>query len=251
MGPERRRRGRLAAVCTIAALSVAPLACSSSDPVPSAEPTTSASPETAPPTTRDVAGDTALAESALLTLDELPGGPWTEGDARDDEPGTGIDCPAMATETEYFAENAKGAPGAKAPDYTDDTTGAELSLDVNIVANDEVAETVATFFADDRFAACLEDKLIDPDATGSSAVVSDPSVQVVSTDPVGESSAVWSVSFTIDQGTQSLDISGLVAFVQVGRGFANVSLVGSQTFTVDDIVPILDAAAAKLDSTLA
>lgn len=253
MVTEDRRRGQnlLAAVALTAALGTGLAACSSTpDPAPQAS-TTEAPATSAPPTTQDEDADEQIAEDALLTADEVPGGPWVEGDARSATPGTGLDCEDMASESAYFDEFAKGAPGAKAPELTDEATGAALQLDVNIVADEEIATTVAAAFADDRFPGCLEDRLLDDAATGSSgATLSDVRVEPLDVDPVGDAASAWTVSFTIEQGTQQAEIEGLIAFVQVGRGFSNVSLISEGPLTVDDLQPILDEASAKLGSAL-
>jgi hypothetical protein len=157
----------------------------------------------------------------------------------------------MAEETEYFNEYAKGAPGAKAPELTDEATGVALQLDVNIVADEEIATTVADAFADDRFAGCLEDRLIEETTTGSSgATITAASVQTLDVGSVGDKTSAFEISFTIEQGTQSAEISGIIAFVQVGRGFSNVSLIGETPLTAADIEPILTDASAKLESAL-
>jgi hypothetical protein len=249
---ERSRRAVAAAVVLVTVLGGA-IGCSSSDPAPpaaSSSTTTAAPPATAAPTTQDEAADEVIAGEALLTVDELPGGPWVEGDARSSSPGTGLDCDAMAEESEYFNEHAKGAPGAKAPEYTDATNETSVQLDVNIVADDEVATTVAGFFADERFAGCLEDRLLDG-ATAGSATITDAAVAPITIEPVGDSAVAWSVTFTITQGAEQTQVSGIIAFVQVGRGFANVSLIGMTPPTAADIEPILAAAAAELETALA
>ena len=59
------------------------------------------------------------------------------------------------------------------------------------------------------------------------------------------------MTFTITQGTDVTQVSGIIAFVQVGRGFANVSLIGMAPPTAADIEPILTAAATELEAALA
>src|SRR5690349_6148754 len=110
----RARRSRLAVLALASVAAVAAIGCSGSDPAPDAAPatTTTAAPATAPPTTQDEAADEAVAQAALLTVDEVPGGPWVAGDPRSATPGTGLDCDAMAEESAYFEEHARGAPGA-------------------------------------------------------------------------------------------------------------------------------------------
>ena len=253
MSERRSRRAVAAGVALVAVLGAAGGGCSGSDPAPPAAPatsTTEAPPATAAPTTQDEAADEVIASEALLTADEVPGGPWIEGDARSSSAGTGLDCDAMADESEYFNEHAKGAPGAKAPELDDEANQTSVQLDVNIVADEEVATTVAGFFADDRFAGCLEERLLD-DATAGSATITDATVAPIAIDPVGDSAVAWSVTFTITQGTDQTEVSGIIAFVQVGRGFANVSLIGMTPPTAADIEPILAAAASKLETALA
>ena len=246
MVTDDRRRNLLAAVALTAAMGAGLVACSSTpDPAPQAS-TTEAPATSAPPTTQDEEADEAIAEAALLTTDEVPGGPWIEGDDRSAAAGTGLDCAAMEEESEYFNEFAKGAPGAKAPELTDEATGTTLQLDVNIVADEEIATTVAAYFADDRFAGCLEDRLLESSAGSSGATMTDVTVETLDIDPVGDAASAWTVSFTVEQGTQSAQIDGIIAFVQVGRGFSNVSLVSEGSLAVDDLQPILDESAAKL-----
>src|SRR5690606_22205313 len=139
----------LAVACGLGAAACAkdePAASPPSDPATTTAEQSSTTEPSTTSTTQDEEADEALAEEALLTVDEVPGGPWQEGDARTAEPGTGLDCDAMPEESEYFNEHAKGAPGAKAPELTDETTGAELQLDVNIVATTEIADTVSGYF---------------------------------------------------------------------------------------------------------
>ena len=253
MSDRRTSRAVAAGVALVVVLGATAVGCSSSDPAPSADPatsTTTAPPATAPPTTQDEAADEAIAEAALLTAAELPGGPWIEGDARSSSGGTGLDCDAMAEESEYFNEHAKGAPGAKAPELTDEVNETSVQLDVNIVADTEVATTVAGYFADERFAGCLEDRLVD-DATAGTATITDAAVAPIAIDPVGDSAVAWSVTFTITQGAEQTEVSGIIAFVQVDRGFANVSLIGMAPPAAADIEPILAAAATKLEAALA
>jgi hypothetical protein len=239
----------LAAVLATATVTTV-VGCSSSDPAPTAASSSSTSTTSTPPTTQDEEADEALAEDAVLTADEVPGGPWIEGDPRTSSSDPGLDCDEMAEESEYFNENAAGAPGAKAPELTDEATEAELQLDVNIVATDEIADTVAGFFADERFAGCLEQRLLDQASTSSSTTISDAVIEPLDVGSFGDSASAWSVSFTVEQGSQTAEISGVVAFVQVGRGFANVSIVGPTPITADDVEPILEAAADKLEAAL-
>lgn len=249
---RRRRWNRLTAVALAASLGTGLVACSSTpDPAPQAS-TTQVPATSAPPTTQDEAADEEIAQEALLSADEVPGGPWTEGDPRSNTPGNGLDCAAMAAESEYFDELAKGAPGADGPELTDEASGAVLQLAVNIVADEEIATTVAGYFADDRFPGCLEDRLLEEPATGSSgATVTDVSVEPLDIESVGDAASAWTVSFTIEQGSQQAEIVGLIAFVQVGRGFGNVSLVSEGSpITADDLQPILDEASKRLRSAL-
>ena len=251
----KRAAGRVAATAVVAVVlgSVA-IGCSSSDPAPSASgpsSSTTAAPATSPPTTQDEAADEAVAEAALLTVDEVPGGPWVEGDPRSSAPGTGLDCDDMAEESAYFEEHAKGAPGAKAPELNDEANQTALQLDVNIVATQEVADEVAGFFADERFPGCLESRLLDDASTGSSAAISDVAIEPLDAATVGDSSVAWSVSFTVTQGTETVEIGGIVAFVQVGRGFSNLSLISQNPVGAADIEPIMAAAGEKLEAALA
>lgn len=252
---RRRRWNRLTAVVLAVTVGTALVACSSTpDPEPQASTaasTTQVPATSAPRTTQDDEADEAIAEDALLAVDEVPGGPWVEGDVRSTTPGAGLDCDDMASESDYFEEFAKGAPGAKAPELNDEATGATLQLDVNIVADEDIATTVAGSFADDRFPGCLEDRLRNEGADGSSSTtISDVSVEPLDIDPVGDSASAWTVSFIIEQGTQQAEIQGLIAFVQVGRGFSNVSIISEVPLTVDDLQPVLDEASTALTAAL-
>lgn len=238
-----------AAVAVILVLGA--VGCANDEPPPAPSTTTSAAPtSTTPPTTQDEEADEARAEEALLTAEEVPGGPWIEGDARTRSGGTGLDCDDMREESDYFNEHAKGAPGAKAPEFEDESGEQAVQLDVNIVATDEIAENVAAAFADDRFAGCLEQRLTD-EASSGSATVSDVVVEVLDVEDVGDSAVAWTVSFTVEQGSRTAEVGGVVAFVQVGRGFANVSLLSSSPVEASDIEPIMVAAADKLEAALA
>ena len=250
---KRSKATTLAAL--VAALGVAAVGCTSADPPAPAPATTStssttAAPATSPPTTQDEEADEARAEDALLTVDDAPGGPWVEGDARTSSDSSGLECADMAEESEYFNEYAKGAPGAKAPELTDAANETSLQLDVNIVADDEIAETVAGFFADERFGGCLEERLLDQ-ATAGTATITDASISELDLATAGDSSVAWSVSFTIEQGGESTEVNGIIAFVQVGRGFSNVSLIGASPVAEADVEAIMTAAAEKLETALA
>jgi hypothetical protein len=257
MGRRRGSRIRVTSVVLALVCGLGAAACAKEEatpqpgPTPTPESTTTTEASTTT-TTQDEEADEALAEEALLTVDEVPGGPWQEGDARVDEPGTGLDCEAMPEESEYFDEHGRGAPGAKAPELDDETTGAQLQLDVELVASDEVGAEIAGFFADDRFAGCLEERLLEETSSGSSAAtISDVRVETLDLEgTIGDSASAWSVSFTVEQGTQSAEISGVIGFAQVGRGFANVSIVAETPVGVADLEPILAAAADKLETTL-
>ena len=87
---------------------------------------------------------------------------------------------------------------------------------------------MAGYFADDRFADCLEERLRETSSGSSGATMTDVSVAPLDIDPVGDAASAWTVSFTVEQGSQSAAIEGIIAFVQVDRGFSNVSLVSDR-----------------------
>jgi hypothetical protein len=246
-GPRCRHVCR--AVVVAGVLGLGATACSSSPAGESGASTSSSTTLPATTTTQDVAADRALAHEALLTTAEVPGGPWTEGDARPDQASEGFDCPELADEARFFDEHARDAPDAKGPDL--ESAGVTLQLDVNIVATEEVADRVSGFVGDPRFATCLTGRFEDEAADDSRGVtLNDISVEPADLAPLGDATAAWAISFELAQGSQVATVSGVYVMVQVGRGFTLVSLIGEQPFTSSDVRPIASAATEKLAATL-
>jgi hypothetical protein len=255
MGTARSASSRRASVLAVGlavTLGAGLSACTSTSGPDGAATSTNAPATTAPPTTQDVVADVQVAEEALLTLDEIPGGPWTEGDPRTSTTSSDFDCPELAQEAEFFNENASDSPDAKSPDYRHGITGAALQLDVNVVASTEVADRVSAFFADPGFGTCLEHRTGDQADTQApnGVTVADLTVEPVDLPPVGDASSAWAMSFEMARSGQTATAHGTLVIVQVGRGFTLVSLIGEQPSTEDELVPIATAAADKLASTL-
>lgn len=249
MRRERRCRHARRAIVLTAILGIAAVACSSS-PDPESATSTSTSTQPTTTTTQDVAADEALAQEALLTTAEVPGGPWAEGDVRPAQDAVGFECPELGDEARFFDEHASDAPAARSADL--ESGGTTVQLDVNIVATVEVADRVSDFVGDPRFATCLEGRVEAEAAGDGSRGVSLTSISVEPADlaELGDASAAWAISFGLAQGTQVAEVRGMYVVAQVGRGFAVVSFIGDEPFTAADVEPVAAAATQKLGTTI-
>lgn len=250
MGRGGRCGYRVGVIVVTVALAIVGVACSDPpDPGSDASASTTTTPATTT-TTQDVAADVALAQQALLATSEVPGGPWTEGEARPAGESEGFDCPALAEGARFFDENAKDAPGAAAPDL--ESAGVTVQLDITIVATEDVADRVSAFVGDPLFSTCLEGR-VEAQATADrprGVTLRGVSVEPADLAPLGDASAAWAISFELTQGTQTAKVSGTYVVVQVGRGFALVSLIGTEPFAASDVLSVASAATEQLAAAL-
>src|SRR5688572_17290204 len=273
-----RMRTRRGTVVAIAVLLLA--ACGDSDdntadttvPPATEAPSTTAAPSTTPATTTTpptaAPDEAAIAQSALLTLDDMPSG-WTESPTDDDDEQDAetiqriSDCSGL--DAALIGDEVLGESQAKSPDLESPDELASVKHTLGFAPDEATATAAMTEIGDDALAPCYEEAM--RTTFEEAAVTTDPEdslpegmtlaeITMERIDPkvtVGADEAVWyTATATLDFQGQQIEIYLDLLFSRTGRVLSQLEFDGTTTpFPQDLYEPTIGAAQAKIDAIAA
>jgi hypothetical protein len=222
-------------------------------------PSTSAPPTTAAATTTPTVSDAELAQSALLTIDEMPTG-WTESPTDDDDEQDAENIQRISEcsglDAELIGDGVLGDTKAKSPEFQSPDELASLKQTIGLAPDEATAVAAITAIGDDALAPCYEDAMrttfedaavtTDPaDTLPEGMTLSDLAMQRI--DPpvtVEADDAVWySAKATLDYQGQSVEIYLDLLFTRTGRVLSQIEFDGTTApFPPDLYEPTVTAA---------
>ena len=265
------RRGTVAVVLMLTIVS-----CSDSDddtaettaPEAATEaPSTSASTTTTATTTPTVS-DAELAQSALLTIDDMPSG-WTEApnDDDDEQDAENIqrisDCSGL--DAALIGDEVLGDSKAKSPEFSSPDELASVKHTLGLSPDEATAVAAITEIGDDALAPCYEEAMrtsfeeaavtTDPSETlAEGLTLADISMERIDPPvPVGADDVVWySATATLDFSGQQLPIHLDLLFTRTGRVLSQIEFDGTTAPFPDELYgPTVAAAQKKIDGIAA
>ena len=200
--------------------------------------------DTAPVETQAATDDQAIAEAALLTIDDVPTG-WTEVAAPDESD----DVVAARQQVRACYGSGSGGPidfgGAQA------STGEFASPDDESVAHDvaigdeQRAKDLMAGLADDSVAGCLESafpELLELALADQDLQVGEVTVGRLSVAPAGDEVVAYRLDITVIAGDEPVDVFSDLVVVRVGRGLSALqfqsSLLPFSSTGIDDYVAL-------------
>jgi len=255
---------RRAIVVLVVVLALA--ACSGSDDNSAATtappPTPQAPATTAAATTTLAVSDAELAQSALLTADDMPAG-WTQApntdDAQDAENAQRIsDCSGL--DVNLIGEGVLGDSKATSPDFSSPDQLATVKHRVGLAPDEDTAVAAIAAIGAAKLAPCYEQAM--KSSFADAAVTTDPAntlpdgmtltdVTMKRIDPpvtVDADDAVWySADATLDYQGQTIDIYLDLLFTRTGRVLSQIEFDGNTTqFPNELYAPTVTAAQDKI-----
>lgn len=256
----------------VAAAVLAMAACSDSDDdtadttAPATVPATVPPTTAAPTTTEPSVSDAELAQSALLTIDDLPTG-WTEtphdpaDDADDAENMQRIsDCSGL--DANLIGDGVLGDSRAKSPDFDSPDQLASVKQTVGLAPDDATATAAIAAIGDDALPPCYEDAM--RASFDEAATTTDPTetlaggitltdIAMTRVDPpvaVTADEVVWyKAAASLDYQGEQLDIFLDLVFTRTGRVLSQLELDGTTTeFPADLLEPTITASQTKIDA---
>jgi hypothetical protein len=252
-----RRLGVVAAALALAA-------CSDSNDT-TADTTAAPATVTEPPSTTAAVDEGELAQSALLTVDDLPAG-WTEAptDDNDEQDAENIqrisECSGL--DAELIGDRVLGDTKAKSPEFSSPDQLASVKQTLGLAPDEATASAAIAAIGDDKLAPCYEEAM--RTSFEEAAVTTDPAeslpdgmtltdVTMERIDPpvaVDADDAVWySTKATLDYQGQSVDIYLDLLFTRTGRVLSQIEFDGTtQAFPEELYAPTVTAAHEKIDA---
>ena len=254
----------------VAAAVLAMAACSDSDDdtadttAPATVPPTTAAPTTT--TTEPSVSDAELAQSALLTIDDMPTG-WTEtphdpaDDADDDENMQRIsDCSGL--DADLIGDGVLGDSKAKSPDFDSPDQSASVKQTMGLAPDVETATAAIAAIGHDALPPCYEEAM--RASFAEAATTTDPTetiaggitltdISMTRVDPpvaVTADEVVWlKAAATLDYQGQQLDIFLDLVFTRTGRVLSQLEFDGTTAeFPADLLEPTITASQTKIDA---
>jgi hypothetical protein len=222
-------------------------------------PSTSAPPTTAAATTTPTVSDAELAQSALLTIDDMPTG-WTQSPTDDDDEQDAENIQRISEcsglDAALIGDGVLGDTKAKSPEFQSPDELASVKQTIGLAPDEETAVAAITAIGDDALAPCYEDAMrttfedaavtTDPaDTLPEGMTLSDITMQRI--DPpvaVEADDAVWySAKATLDYQAQPVEIYLDLLFTRTGRVLSQIEFDGTTApFPEDLYEPTVTAA---------
>jgi hypothetical protein len=216
-------------------------------------------------TTTPTVSDAELAQSALLTIDDMPSG-WTESpnDDDDEEDAETIqrisDCSGL--DAALIGDEVLGDSEAKSPEFQSPDELSSVKHTLGFAPDEATATAAMTAIGDDALAPCYEEAM--RTTFEEAAVTTDPAdslpegmtlagITMERIDPpvtVGADDAVWySATATLDFQGQQIEIYLDLLFSRTGRVLSQIEFDGTTTQFPDELYePTVTAAQAKVDA---
>lgn len=258
-------------VTLVAVALVAITACSDDDDTATttAPPTTAAPATTAAATTTPAVSDAELAQSALLTIDDMPAGwkpsPLDEDEDAQDAANVQRIAECSGLDASLIGDGVLGDSKAKSPDLDSPDELASVKHTIGLASDEDTAIAAITAIGDDQLAPCYEDAM--RASFEDAATTTDPSASLVDgmtltdismqrIDPpvdVGADDAVWySAKASLDYQGQAIDIYLDLLFTRTGRVLSQLEFDGTTVrFPEDQFEPTIRASQTKIDSIAA
>ena len=228
-------------------------------------PSTSAPPTTAVATTAPTLTDGELAQSALLTLDDMPSG-WTESPTDDDDEQDAqtiqriSDCSGL--DAALIGDEVLGESQAKSPELESPDELASVKHTLGFAVDEATAIAAMTEIGDDALAPCYEEAM--RTTFEEAAVTTDPDdslpegmtladIAMERIDPkvtVDADEAVWyTATATLDFQGQQIEIYLDLLFSRTGRVLSQLEFDGTTTpFPAELYEPTISAAQENVDA---
>jgi hypothetical protein len=266
---------RIRRFVVVASAVLALAACGDSDddaaettPPPAAStsaPSTSPSSTTIATTTTPTVSDGELAQSALLTVDDMPTG-WTESPNDDDDAEDAKNIQRISEcsglDATLIGDGVLGDTKAKSPEFESPDLAASVKQTLGLAPDEATAVAAITAIGDDAVAPCYEEAMrasfqeatvtTDPAASlPEGMTLTDISMDRI--DPpmtVGADDAVWySATATVDYQGQAVEIYLDLVFTRTGRVLSQVEFDGTTTPFPDELYePTMTAVQTKIDA---
>jgi hypothetical protein len=242
---------------------VALAACSDSND-DAADTTPAPTTSTEAPTTTAAVNEAELAQSAVLTVDDMPTG-WTEApnesDERDAENAQRIsDCSGL--DVELIGDGVLGDTKAKSSEFSSPDQLASVKQTLGLAPDEATASAAIAAIGDDALPPCYEETI--RTSFEEAAVTTDPAeslpdgmtltdVSMERIDPpvtITADDVVWyKATATLDFQDQSLDIYLDLVFTRTGRVLSQIEFDGTtQPFPEELYAPTVTAAQDKVDT---
>lgn len=198
--------------------------------------------------------DQAVAEAALLTLDDFPAG-WeaqpADEDEEDEETQRRIaECVGVAYEDLYQGDSSATADSQKFVS-TDDS---EVSNSVNVGADEDWAANAFEIASRPEFRECTIDetrKAIDEAAEEEDLEVGELSLNEISFDDYGDDTLAFRLTIPLEVQGLSLEATGDFVLVRVGRALTTVTTFSTETpFDVETLSEFTRIATDRLTEEL-
>ncbi|WP_028655205.1 hypothetical protein [Nocardioides sp. J54] len=208
-----------------------------------------------PTVEQDVAADQAIAEAAVLTLDDMPPG-WTSEAAGEDDASEERESRTRMARCvgDYETLYVDAHPDAESDDFTS-PDDAEVSVDVRVAHSEEWLVEACEVFSTDRFRECaLEELQNELGGEMQEVTVGDISLDPLSFAPVGDEVTVYRMTIPISADGFDVEMVGDVVAARVGRGMvwlSAFSLPAQRPLGVEELRGSLEIAADRLSRGLA
>lgn len=232
-----------------------------------APPTTTQAPATtAPATTVPAVSDAELAQSALLTIDDMPTG-WKESPVDDDDAEDARNMQRIAEcsglDANLIGDGVLGDSKAKSPEFdSPDELAATVKHTTGLATDEATATAAMAAIGDEKLAPCYEDAMrasFEEASTTSDSSATLPDgmtltdIAMERTEPPFEIDAddtVWySATATLDYQGQAIDIYLDLVFTRTGRVLSQIEFDGTGTrFPEDVFEPTITAAQTKINA---
>lgn len=219
----------------------------------SSEPATeTASPAPTEPAV-DVEADKAVAEAALLTLQDFPAGweaaPPDEGDEDDRSSREDIaDCVGVDYDQLYDEENVE----ANSPTFTAENDN-EVEHKVSLAADEADMVEVFEIAGSAKFLECAGQSVKDAiaDAAEDGVSFGDVTVNQLSVGSFGDETLAYRVTVPVEAEGLSFDLKLETAIVRVGRGQVNITTTSLfSEVPTSELAGYVDVATKRLQETL-
>lgn len=212
--------------------------------------TAATTPDTTEAPARDVEGDAAAAEAALLTLADLPAG-WTEAaapsDARSEIDVLIAECVGVDSITSTDAS-------ATTADFTSPDGGLVVAQSVGMQATVRDARTVIALLTTPEVPECVSDAYdslgaaaLSPDAVGDGAQLGEATASRLAVGAAGDATQAIRVTIPVTSAEATAPLTVDLVVARAGRSLAALTFEGRiEATAVETIDEITAAAAARL-----
>lgn len=199
--------------------------------------------------------DQAIAEDALLTLQDFPAG-WEAAPSDDDDDREGREEIAACVGVEYEELYGGTTAEASSPDFTSEHDE-QVSVAVKVDPDESSMAHAFEIGARPEFRECMAEniaKAVDESLaeSGEDAEIGDISINQMSFGSYGDETLAFRMTIPMTAQGFNIDVITEIAIVRIGRAQVNLTSFGvGSTISTSEFTEYVELAAARLEESLA